>query len=136
MKKFEILGHTADLRLKVEGTTLEELFSAAIEGMATVIFQKITEKGSSVTEEIQLESIDITSLLIDLMAETLTRSHINQVVYFQIEFEELTNTKLKAKIMGAPVDHFDEDVKAVTYHEANIEKNDDDIFETKIVFDI
>jgi SHS2 domain-containing protein len=33
VKKFEILEHTADLKIRVFGRTKEELFSAAMRGM-------------------------------------------------------------------------------------------------------
>lgn len=36
MHSFEILPHTADLRLKVSGDSLEELFSAAMEAYKNV----------------------------------------------------------------------------------------------------
>ena len=34
------------------------------------------------------------------------------------------------------VDAFDEDIKAVTYHEANIEENEEGVLQTTIIFDI
>jgi len=43
---------------------------------------------------------------------------------------------LDARLFGAHVRKFDEDIKAVTYHEANITHSPTGEFETMIVFDI
>jgi len=48
---------------------------------------------------------------------------------------EVQKIGLEAEIIGAPVEKFDEDVKAVTYHEVNIKK-EGDIWKTRLVFDI
>ena len=37
MRSHKLIGHTADIRLHVEGDTMEELFTAALEGMNGII---------------------------------------------------------------------------------------------------
>jgi len=43
---------------------------------------------------------------------------------------------LEAQIFGLLVDHFDEDVKAVTYHDVKITQNKRGIFEVTLTLDI
>lgn len=137
MRSHKILGHTADLRLHVEGDTLQELFTAALEGMAAIINKHgCSDFKPDRKDEISVSSPTLTTLLIDFLSGVLTHSHINQTVYCGIKIHELGETSISATILGRKVKNFTEDIKAVTYHEADIIKNSTGNLETVIVFDI
>lgn len=139
MRSFCLLPHTADARLRVSGKTTEELFQFALEGMAHILKKDFCnhEQGLYlVKDSIHVKSPDITSLLIDFLSEILTLSHIRKTVYCVAIFQRFSTTEIIATIKGNKVNHFDEDIKAVTYHEAEVKKNQDDQMETTIVFDI
>jgi len=140
VKSYHFLPHVADIRLKVEGDSLEKLFTASLEGMNNLIKTSSCPAGKtdeeSLKEKIEISSIDATSLLIDFLSEILTYSQINKAIYCKVKFEKLTNNFLSATIFGKSVDAFDEDIKAVTYHEAEIKKDEKGIFSTIIIFDI
>ena len=137
MRSNKELGHTADVRLQVEGDTLKELFTAAVEGMAAIIKNDSCEENENhIEESILISSLDSTKLLIDFLSAILTKSHINETIYCRAEFHELSENNVKATIYGHKVEDFDEDIKAVTYHEADIQKNEKGNFETIILFDI
>lgn len=136
MKSYKILGHTADIRMKVEADSLPELFVAAIEGMNSIIKEKREERREKSKKIIEIQSPDKTALLIDFMNEVLYLSQANKEIYNEVKFLEFSETALKAEIFGVKVEEFDEDIKAVTYHEAEIKKNEKGNFETIIVFDI
>ncbi len=140
MKSYQFFSHVADVRLKVEADSLEDLFTVALEGMCNLVKKdaseiKTTPEGM-LKEKIEISSIDTTSLLIDFLSEILTYTQVNKAIYCKVKFEELTENFLKATIYGTNVDGFDEDIKAVTYHEAEIKKNEKGNFETIIIFDI
>ena len=143
MRKYEILEHTADLRLKIEGDSLPELFLAAVEGMANIIKPKFCKNpsGKEIAEEIILSSADMTTLLVDFLSEVLAKTHGKKVVFCNANFKYPPSTNLgqavvKAQIFGCQVEGFDKDIKAVTHHEANIVKNAQGKYETGLVFDI
>ncbi|MFA5075020.1 MAG: archease [Candidatus Babeliales bacterium] len=138
MKKYEVIPHTADIKLKLEASTLEELFEIALKAMSQIIKKDACKVNQDykLTEKFELKSIDQTALLIDFLSQILTYSQINSTVYCKVEFEKLTQQNLVATIFGKKADKFDEDIKAVTYHEANITKNKNNNFQTFIVFDI
>lgn len=136
MKKFEILPHTADLRIKAFGATKKELFKNSLIGMSSFIKKSIINRNPEIEKEIKIQSTDINNLLIDFLSEVLTLSDINQEVYFDVKFNKFSDTELEAKIFGVRVDEFDEDIKAVTYHEINIKKNKDGLLEATVVYDI
>ena len=138
MKKYEVLPHTADTRLRVSGSSLVELFSAALEGMNCILkndFKKLIIAGE-LFNKLEISSLDETMLLIDFLSEILTLSHKNKACYKINGFEILDNSKIKAVLEGSRIDGFDEDIKAVTYTEAKIIKNEQNQYETIIVFDI
>jgi SHS2 domain-containing protein len=138
MQKFDILPHIADIRLKVSADTLNGLFKAALDGMNFIMKNKFTEVNTSgeFRSKIEIISLDVSMLLIDFLSEVLTLSHKNKACYKINGFEILDNSKITAVIEGSRVDGFDEDIKAVTYTEAEIVKNNLKQYETIIVFDI
>jgi SHS2 domain-containing protein len=138
MQKFDILPHIADIRLKVSADTLNGLFKAALDGMNFIMKNKFTEVNTSCEfrSKIEIISLDVSMLLIDFLSEVLTLSHKNKACYKINGFEILDNSKITAVIEGSRVDGFDEDIKAVTYTEAEIVKNNLKQYETIIVFDI
>jgi SHS2 domain-containing protein len=138
MKSFRIEDHVADVRARAIGDTLEELFRASLEAM-TEISRKNGAGGKSpdqVRESLELTAPDTTVLLIDFLSEALTRGHLDQALYYDVEFDTLSENHLRATLQGARVDHLDKDIKAVTYHEAEVHRNTEGRFETTIVFDI
>ena len=139
MAAFQFLPHTADVRLNVTCDTLEEMFRSAMRGMSFLQkkdFCKQQEELYFSQEKMQVKATDRTSLLIDFLSEILTLSHINKVIYCEVSFHQLSETELSATIKGNRVHYFDEDIKAVTYHEAEIKLNESGQLETNIILDI
>ena len=136
MKKYELVEHTADVRLKLQADNLEELFEAALEGMAELIKQGACKEQQTQQISLDTRSLDSTTLLIDFLSDVLTQTHIHKVVYCKATFRKFNDTAISAQLIGVPVDSFDEDVKSVTYHEAEVKKNKDGLYETVVIFDI
>ncbi len=134
--KYKILSHTADLRFEVYGKTIEELFINAAEALADILGgrQKLLSRVKTVTEKIKIQSANTNTLLVDFLNEILARSQINKRVY-KVESLKLKDNEIEAEISGASVDKFEEDIKAVTYHEVDIKK-EDDLYKTRLVLDI
>lgn len=131
---YEILGHTADVRLKVRGKNIEELFKHALIGMMKIIKEEASQ-GDKVKRIIEAESSDKTELLVEFLNEALYMSHINYEIYTDLAMS-FEDHRLKAELTGVKVGKFDEDIKAVTYYEVEIKKNEKGELETIIVFDI
>lgn len=138
MRSYRLIPHTADIRLKVEGDKIQELFKASLEAMNGIIKRDFckTTKRFPIRHTISLCSLDTTSLLIDFLSEVLYYINKDHAIFCKVEFKKLEDFNLKASILGNSVDAFDEDIKAVTYHEAEIMKNSKGNYETVIVFDV
>ncbi|OHB21767.1 MAG: hypothetical protein A2939_05260 [Parcubacteria group bacterium RIFCSPLOWO2_01_FULL_48_18] len=141
MKQFELLPHTADIRLKVYGRDLKELFINAVKALAFLLKEEVDQKKTRAAQQtVSATSNDIPNLLVDFLSEILTRSEIHNIVYPEVEDMSIqplrTTHSAEAILIGYPVEKFDRDVKAVTYHEVDIERNDEGMLETLLVFDI
>lgn len=134
MKKFEILEHTADLRIKAFGKTKEELFKNALLGMSSVQKTELPA-GEKITAKIKIESADAAALLVDFLSEALTQSQINKIVFYEAKFLKFSDTALEGEIEGVKIAEFDEDIKAATYHGAEIGKKGD-LYEVVVIYDI
>ena len=134
---YKILEHTADLKMRVTGKTMEKLFQDAARGMMNFLKgKKDKRRTEKTTRTIKTRSRDKTALLVDFLSEVLTLSQINKETYSGIIFKKLTEKEAEAELKGIPVLEFEEDIKAVTYHEADVKKNAQDMWATNIVFDI
>lgn len=133
MKRFEILPHLADLKIMVRGRNKEELFANALLAMSESMRADTTSQ--AVRRKIEVKSIDLNALLVDFLSEVLVLSQINKEVYSYVNFGELSETRIKAELVGKKVKTFGEDIKAVTYHGLAIKKKSG-LLEVIIIFDI
>jgi len=154
MKKFEILEHKADLKIRAFGKTKEEAFLNMLKGMSSALRAKIknqkskTElpseeakvkrrtKSSSTVKNIKIKSLDLGALLVDFLSEVLYQTQVNKEIYNKIEFKKFSDTELEAEIFGPKVERFGEDIKAVTYHNLDIHQKKDGTWEATVLFDI
>lgn len=138
MKLYTIIPYIEGVRLDIRGESLEQLFSAALEGTNRVMNEEYEKHLNKhiFTEEIKLVSTDPTSLLIDFLSEVLALSRINKAIFYTIERLEIYDNSLNAFVIGARAIAIDRDIKAVTYREADVKQNDRGEYATTIVFDI
>lgn len=133
---YEFLPHTADVRIKVESDSLEQLFCEAVDAVMEYLKAEISEGGKPVTRTIEVESIDRSGLLIDFLSQVLGDSEIYDEVYKVNKIIELTDTEIKVEVTGRPIVSRSEDIKGVTYHEADVKKDGKGKWSTIIVLDI
>jgi SHS2 domain-containing protein len=133
---YKILEHTADVRLRATGRNQTELFVDALAGMMAILKPREKTPAMVSSRVIETQASDATNLLVDFLSGVLTLAQIHREGYPRVEFHELSDTTLRAELTGMPVEEFGKDIKAVTYHEAEIHKNERGELETIIVFDI
>jgi len=144
-KDFEQLPHTADIKIRVYGKTLEELFRNALVGMFQIIgtrSEQCTTKNDRLVCDnlpgryaVEVSSPQQDLLLADFLSEALFLSDIHNQAFFNLEVQELTETHIRATVHGVDVEGFDTEIKAVTYHELKLQQVDG-IWQAEVVFDI
>jgi SHS2 domain-containing protein len=146
MIDFEILPHTADIKIRVYGKSKQELFRNSLVGMFQAIHPIVLgcsiENGRVVCltlperHDISIEAADIESLMVDFLSEALYLSDVHNEAYLDVIIHEYTDTYINATLCGVRVTGFEVvEIKAVTYHELEIKKHND-VWQADIVFDI
>lgn len=141
-KQYEYLEHTADIKFRAYGKTLEEVFENSALAMFNVIIN--TEKVSGNTpKEIFLKSPDLESLLVDWLSELLYVFEVDEIVFREFRVEKVREEdgeySITAQALGEefyPDSHpFETEIKAVTYNQLEIAKTDDG-WKAQVVVDI
>lgn len=133
MGKFEILEHKADLKIRVFGKTKKELFENALLGMCSFLGTEIRNQKTEI-RKIKIRSSDLSSLLVDFLSEGLYLIQTNKEIYNKVRFMNLRNYELESELIGQKIQRFQEDIKAVTYHDLKIEHKR--YWRAEILFDI
>ena len=136
MKKYEILEHVSDLKIRTFGKNKKELFENALVGMRAVLRPQVQSPKSKVQNKIKVSSLDLNALLVDFLSEVLYLSQVNKEVYDDIKFSKFSDTELEGELFGNKVESFGEDIKAVTYHGLEIKKNKEGLWKGTVLFDI
>lgn len=136
--KIQNVQHIADLGLKLESRTLKKLFCDGVLGMSNILKEGICQENVRFDKKnrIEIKSLDYTCLLIDFLSEILSVSYSDKSVFCKVDILYLNEKQIIADILGTSIDCFDEEIKAVTYHEAHVRKNSKNNWETNIIFDI
>jgi len=145
-KDFEPIAHTADIQIRVYGADLAQFFRNSLIGMFQAIGPQAKgckkEAGRLVCpalpekREVEVESIDLESLLVDFLSECLYLSDVNDEAYLDATIHEIDQNHIKATLHGVKITGFEVvEVKAVTYHNLEIKKVDG-VWQADIVFDI
>ncbi|MFH1112956.1 MAG: archease [Pseudomonadota bacterium] len=134
---WRLLEHTADIRLEVEGETIEELFINAARGFAQLVAEAPAAE-SSEEIDVRLEAETVDDLLVDWLRELLFLNQTESFVFLEAQDIAVSGASLKARLLGRK---FADDelppfeIKAVTYHDMTIERTERG-YVTRIVFDI
>lgn len=164
MKKYEILEHKADLKIRVFGKTKEELFENAMIGMQSALRPKIKNlsriepkvimrgqkspkdsvlfpkmaglTGQAKIKKIRVKSVDLPALFVDFLSEVLYLTQVNKEIYNKVKFKKFSDLELEAEILGQKVERFEEDIKAVTYYGLDIHQKEGKIWQATVLFDI
>jgi SHS2 domain-containing protein len=129
MKAFEYLEHTADVKFRAYGRNPEEMLeNAALALMNTMADISSVQLMASWSAE--LEASDLEHLAYDWLSELIFLSETEAALFssFQVKIEQNQQWKLAGGLGGEKIDlkrhAFRNAVKAVTWHEFSVKKND------------
>jgi SHS2 domain-containing protein len=137
-KIYEQLEHVGDIRIKVFGDTIKDLFINA--GFALFDIMIAGEKAKNeFAETIEVSGIDREELIVNWLTELNYLFLTESKIFNTFEIERFTETEITAIVLGEKLNpHFHEiknEIKAVTFHDVEIVQKKKK-WETKIVFDI
>jgi SHS2 domain-containing protein len=135
---FEELSHTADWSLCVWAADLPHLFMDTAKGMNALAGTKLAEK-PRIRRTFSKSAVDIESLLVSFLSELVYYAEQDRLAFdhfdLSLKFEGGQPCRLSAILRGAPILVLDKSIKAVTYHNLQIQQTARG-YEVEIVFDV
>jgi SHS2 domain-containing protein len=132
---FEEIEHTADRALKIFGRNLEELILNAARGLNSLMGPNGDLDSALTTKSIQLVAMDAESLLVEWLSELAYWAEAEMLVFSKFDLQNVSPTRIKAKVHGCRVSQLENHIKAVTYHNLAIVETDAGLTAT-VVFDV
>jgi SHS2 domain-containing protein len=136
--KFEILEHTADLKIRARGKTKEELFANMAEGMFFNLvdsLQTTDDSKNRIKEKFKIESTDLGALLVDFLSQLNYLADLHNAIFDEFKIKIQDDKNLEAEVSGYKVKSFALEIKAVTYHDLVIKKEKGQ-WVAEVLFDI
>jgi len=135
---FEELPHTADLTLHVWAADMAHLFEESARGMNAIAGITLTYK-PRLRRTFSVSAEDTESLLVSFLSELVYSIEHNRLAFdcFDVSLDLNIGQPchLIADMCGAPIQSMDKAIKAVTYHNLEIQQTARGI-EVEIVFDV
>lgn len=142
MSGYRFLEHTADIKVKAYGKTLNDAFQEA----TRALFEVMTDTSKihpTIKRKIEVEAEDVEALLYEWLEEFIYLFDSKGLVFSEFKVESIQQTEGRYKLEGeARGEEFDEEkhpqrteIKAITYHEMKIKQSPEKTV-LEFVFDI
>ena len=135
---YQIIDHTADLGIIVQGTDEKSLFIRAARAMTDLMVKGDISKGT-VIKDVLVEGEDFPDLMVRWLGEILYLFDGENLIVNSIKIESINPTKLKSTLTltSFETEHHQviREIKAVTYHQISVDKTKDG-WQAKVIFDI
>ena len=122
--KYEFLPHTADVKFRAYGKTMEEAFSNAALALTSVVIEP-NKVETKIEKTIEIKSEDEKALLYDFLEQFIILLDSESFLLNSIKEIKIKDNKLNAVILGdTEIDKYKTEthIKAVTYQEMEIKK--------------
>ena len=141
MKRYEYLEHTGDIGIRAYGSTLEELFINAAQGLLESIAD-LSTVGTTKQTQIEVFAESLEELMVAWLDELNFRHEVEEVFFRRVEMREISEVpyRLVAVAYGEPVDFAKHvvytEIKSITYHQLIVEQRRDDQWMAQVIFDL
>ena len=139
MPDYRTIDHTADFGIEVTAKDFKALFVKAAAAMFDCIARPLSRKKCSkkIQTKIVLEEENSHELFLRWLAELLSLSECNDIVFTEFNLRTLTEKKLEAIVFGTPRGcfRFIREIKAVTYHDLVVKKEARRYY-ARVIFDV
>ncbi len=134
----ELENITADLGIEAWGHSLEDAFSSAAHGLASLL-SELPGGEQPLEKDIHLEADSLSTLLVQFLNEIIYLEETQDFLPGAVKHLTLTGNRLDATLTGAAYDPeihtLNAQVKAATYHGLEIKKEGDTV-RIKVIFDV
>jgi SHS2 domain-containing protein len=120
---YQELPHTADILVRVNASSVEELFSESVSALMNVLYG--SDRKNKTTKEISLSSENIDNLLVEFLSEILFLSETERFVVSSCSVSVL-GLSLHAQLTGEKFSQerhgMGTEVKGISYSGASVQK--------------
>jgi SHS2 domain-containing protein len=122
---YELFEHTADLGLRVQANTLDELLFEAARGLLAMLVANPQDVRAVQTKTVTIDEMEPAYLLFDWLTELLYAFDSDRLLLSEFSLK-LHGHRLTATCRGEPMDstrhQMEHEVKAITYHALRVEQ--------------
>lgn len=137
--RIQILDHTADIGIRVQADSLQELLVCAGRAMMQIIVEELPATGE-VMVPVRISFDDYEQLLVHWLSELNYLLQIKRVLFLGCSDATLTMDHWNCTVQGAAVDairtKWRTEIKAVTYHDILLQQLADRTWEARAYFDV
>lgn len=130
---FEEIPHTADWSVRVWASDLPSLFAESARAMNTLA-GTVTGQSPRVERTFESDAPDPESLLVAFLSELVYYQEQENLAFDTFDIQ-ISDQQISVNMEGTQIASVDKAIKAVTYHNLNIEETSRGI-EVVIVFDV
>lgn len=126
MDRCRIISEKDEIKIKIYGRDLEELFINGAYGLSKVLYEDVdkTSKFIRGADKIKLKSKDKESLFLDFLNKVLSLSNDENKLYPKAKILKISPTNLVTQISGVDLEELNREVTSVNFYEEGIkEKN-------------
>jgi SHS2 domain-containing protein len=123
VKNYEVLEHTADIRLRIKGKNLKELFKNAALSIFDISSRKqFTKNKKHADLKIKLKADSLEELFVLWLNELLSLSSAKNLIFHGFKIIKLEDNYIEAMATGGDMNNYKvhTEIKAVTYHELKV----------------
>lgn len=140
-RSYKFIDHAADIAVKLEGSTLEEMFTSGAEAWFSIVIDPKNFKADDLLD-IDISANSKEELLISFLNELNFLLSAKRWLCLSVQsikiFEDSHGCELSTELNGVTIkkNHpLKQEIKAVTYHQLEIVKKKN-LYSTRVVFDI
>jgi SHS2 domain-containing protein len=138
-KSYEMIDHMADVGIEARADTLEELLEALAEGMAEVICPP-SAVAPQARRTVAVVAEDLEAAAVDFLSAVLRLIQVERFMISKVSVREVSGNSLAADVVGEPYNpgkhEIAREIKAVTYHQLKIVRDEDGRWFGRVIFDL
>jgi SHS2 domain-containing protein len=131
---YKILPHTADIKFQIRGQNLEGIFKNSLTAInkylqPSLVKNKNKKYKKELIIKLSLKGENFNILIIDFLNEVLSLIYIKKMIFRLKKLKIINNCQYQFILEGYPYLNLKKEIKAITYHQAElIKKNRELVF--------
>jgi SHS2 domain-containing protein len=138
LKNYELLEHTADIKIRVTAGDLKDLFINSAAAIFDIIAERNNPKATPQTKITLKQTADtLEELFINWLNELISLSAVKELIFTDFKIKKLDEHSLQAEAIGESIKNYkiNSEIKAATYHELKLTKIDSG-WQAEVILDV